>query len=1026
MAISPHIQNILNTTSISDLIYHISNNTSSAIERIQKLFIPILYSQNTDTVLDFYTYDGITYIFDNELSPENKLSILFNNDISKNNIIKYSFYDKEEKEVRKLERDKLIRASYRDFISSDKIYNMMIFINNKLVKWSSMEVVMDYHYTYILIDGMNKNDVEDIKIIFLPSEMTYSENDSVAKTDKQVRFNSNGELDMESDDIVFTFTSEKLHLEYFNDTTILSNISNSKISEANIITFKDKLISNEVIKKVNYNEFIVDSGVESFIFYYEIDYDKIEHIDKVEDKEAARTLYKEASDDEQIKDIMNPLEIYYDYSFNKKEENEQRMIQDIVDYDRTLIDKFTESGVSNLYYTGLQIITSAVDGIYYISSPKKEYESGMLMFVNGELYSNYCDITYKHGRYSIPLTNINTTDKIEFLFFNKVVNCDYPIVSNVETFPISLDTENMNVLAQYVPGEGNRLWKTKDSDNLNNSRKFLYSDKYFYLINNKGIYQYENRGNTVEQITFRECENIIDAYIVNMDTIFVITKDNVVIKYDRNLVMRTKVYLGKDEKVTCIAYNNNHLYYSNNDAVKFLFNVDDNDGSEWSKGTLIKNKSVKFISFIEDTMITLNQPVKKYQIYDNKLYYLITNDSFLRSIDISNNKQIYEDIRIDDFFIIDNTLFYRDESTEDTYNKIYERVFDGTNFGEIKYVYNIFDNPIILCVNNRNRLFVYDNNNTDFITCINTKDYFSDLIWYKIPYNFSDGKITIEDKYLNRQLIVSSNNCFKHYHTTVDVIDTSGVILPKEFSYCKDWDHFMVFLNGKRLDQNSYAITTMKTTTPFIYTALFTSIPLELNDRVDVFYLPRNVADITKEASLSSSGYIEIPFNALPYGLNEHNCMIFLNGRKINYLETKDINFYKIKLNEDVKSLENLNIVQIIFDDKFSQLLQGATSEWDVILDSISSDKVNKLMKCKKVSSDKENSFKEYQATLKTPIYEIFYHYYLTDPESVSEIQLYDFMSADFVIDENDIMIPGVFDASLIDKFKPKKFNPLT
>ena len=323
----------------------------------------------------------------------------------------------------------------------------------------------------------------------------------------------------------------------------------------------------------------------------------------------------------------------------------------------------------------------------------------------------------------------------------------------------------------------------------------------------------------------------------------------------------------------------------------------------------------------------------------------------------------------------------------------------------------------------KNHLLVYDGS---VLSAINIDRLISDKVWYKIPYNLTEDRLlTIDERYRDTNVCLFSNNTFRYYGVKLDEYDVAGVILPREFSYCKEWDQFMVFINGRRLDQNSYCITTMKTTNPFTETSVFMTIPLEYGDVVDVFYLPKKYEDISKFVSVSPTGYITIPKNLLPYGFSENLIMIFLNGRKIDYAITKDINSYQIKIDENIESRHNLTIVKYIYNDEYKEMNKN-TSEWDEIMDSLYYKEKNKLMNGKEIIIGNENSYKEYETTLKTPIYEVLYHYYLTDPSKVKDILLYDFISADFEFDPEGVMVPGAFDATLIDKFKPRKpYDPL-
>ena len=739
---------------------------------------------------------------------------------------------------------------------------------------------------------------------------------------------------MGSNNCTIEFTNSALEVEYFNSPIIKSKIDRAKLTSSNILTFSNGLLSNDSLEQINYNTFKANENVETFIFWSNLSYSDTEHMDKISDKELARDIY-DKTEDSIIKSITNPLEIKYsdihpkdfvkdmidEGRLNVAEETE-KTIKKVLDYDRTLLNDLIKPETISLTYTGLQIITSASSNgcKYRISCPDKSSDSRMMMFVNGELYSLYKDIIFKHGQYYIPVDNIKSDDRVEFLFFTNVENLQYPFTPSSEIIDISIiDTDNIVLLAPYI--HPRIVWDTASLDSLNNVLRFFVIGKLIIAVTKESIIQFEDRGDVVYQIKNFKGEFKDAAFSPKTSNIFVLAEDNIIINYNQSILRQWAIQPKIDGDIEFIEYNNGNLECKVGDLIYTIENVDEvprqSDTTKEAIGPYIHNPNTDF----KDT---------PYFFVTNSINHYILKQS---TNDLSANKNV----------------------------------------------------------------------------------------WYKIPYQkTSSGQVTIDKKYVNKELIAFSNKSFKYYGKVIDKPNISGVILPDDFSYCKNWDQFMVFINGRRLDQNSYAITTMKEGNPFIHTALFTAMPIEYGDRVEVFYLPRKLEDISTQATISSSGYIKIDHTLLPYGFNEDTCLIFLNGKKVRYSITKDVHFYKVKLNEDIGSLDHLNIVKVIFNDTYSKLLQATPSEWDVLMETVPSTQINRLMNYNdNIYNSTENVYTEYQATIKTPIYEVLYHYFLTDPSSASEIHLYDFMDAGFDIDHNGTMVPGVFDASLQDKSKP-------
>lgn len=980
-------------------VEQISRSTTEAISQAQKSFVPTLVSTDKNKILEEYTYNGMIY-------QTSGVAIIFSNCICKN-----------------LHNTVTMKETFLNLFNNNKIYPILIFINDKLIRWSRINIVIDYHYTYFLIDGIKKEDIESLRMYALPIGVDYYEDDDIEFKENQMRFNEDGVLDINSNKVIIEYSMKNLIIKFYEGLEIEPNISRSKITPINFILFKNGVLMDrpeyQIIREYD-NKFSIivedtEATYQSFIFYYNMEYENVEHLDKVSNVELARELFLESDDKAFEKNIMKTLDIDYEKIYSPKEY--EKIVRDIVDYDKSLLNKIFDNDMQSIVYTGAFLKSISRNGYMTLRSPDYHYECGMIMFVNGELYKNYRLITYNSGVFKIPTNDIKASDTVEVLFFNKVINHEYKVKIPPEGLQISslIDQKRMRVLAPYVLLENHISWNYNCND-------IIYD---IYFLYDELIYQTKNENNTLfgkiidkgasfepaHKLTIPDaeanCELINDRY----GNIYALINNKYIYKYNRKGLLLWRFEY--DQEITAIRVKDNVIYIGLNEKLNKLTEVE---------GTIYDSKSfeltscdrISYINFFNNgEIVLLDEDCRFPVMYKDVLYYLREGNLYKK--DNTGNEELLVSGEYSTFTVDDN--YYYLVEWENNENIIRYNRYDSST-EEIR-----IGNGIIKIVRGeRNNIYV--------LTCLNeiikldAVRIENNHVWYKIPYTIDEDRILkVDDRYQNTDITIFSNKCFKYFGTIVNEEDIAGVILPEEFSLCKDWDQFMIFLNGRRLDQTSYAITTMKIKDPFTHTSVFLSIPIEMDDRIDVFYLPTQLKDVSKFLNIDDTGYIEIDHDLFPYGFSNDTAMVFINGRKTNSKISKDIHSYKIKIDEDIPSVHNVNVVQCINDNTYSSLLQGATSDWDLILESLYFKKLNDLMGCKEINIGREASFKEYQATIKTPIYEIFYHYYLSDRTRVSEILLYDFMSADFDFDSAGTMVPSVFDATLIDKFKPKNYK---
>lgn len=270
---------------------------------------------------------------------------------------------------------------------------------------------------------------------------------------------------------------------------------------------------------------------------------------------------------------------------------------------------------------------------------------------------------------------------------------------------------------------------------------------------------------------------------------------------------------------------------------------------------------------------------------------------------------------------------------------------------------------------------------------------------YKDLYN-SNYMITLNNHfYYNKELSISNPNQFRyiHYNAFKDMV---GFTLPKEFAYCREKEKYMVFIDGKKIDQDFFELITNDDDTPIFDLSIYTKIPLYKGSYIDIFYLPFIMDTISTYEEEVNNKDIVIDTSNLTYRLNNYAYLYFINGRKICENELINLNSNKVRLNVDPMS--NLHLVIYRHVDPIECLTDLLMdSDYDKYINSLSEDEINNIIGGIDSISNSEIDIYNETITDRQLIYEIVRDYYMNGDLHISEdafIYEYD----DSIISEED------------------------
>lgn len=208
-------------------------------------------------------------------------------------------------------------------------------------------------------------------------------------------------------------------------------------------------------------------------------------------------------------------------------------------------------------------------------------------------------------------------------------------------------------------------------------------------------------------------------------------------------------------------------------------------------------------------------------------------------------------------------------------------------------------------------------------------------IAFNISYRDTKGNLLLFNNVINNtsnEFTAVSSRKFIYERLYVDQ-KAYRIKLSERFRYCDNQKQYILFINGRRMEDDSFFITVPKYSRPFWGIYVYTRRFVGPEDRVEIFYVPEELYNINTEetpATFGTNGYIETQKNNLNVPYDDDFYLYFINGKKIPYSDIIPIDSHTVRVKSNTKSLLRLNINPIY------------RSTHSVITDYMKSDKVSK------------------------------------------------------------------------------------
>lgn len=342
-------------------------------------------------------------------------------------------------------------------------------------------------------------------------------------------------------------------------------------------------------------------------------------------------------------------------------------------------------------------------------------------------------------------------------------------------------------------------------------------------------------------------------------------------------------------------------------------------------GELTENDTVEFLFFT-------NCNNNEYQFF----YRGVRNIDPLEFVPYNTNNQAHEpNVENDRFYIKDLRLYsYNKENTQ-----IEVEINGGLCTEELK----------IFSATPPKDLLVYP-----------TIDYHFDHIAFPVSERKNGSVELIDKKVIDTTLYAVSSKKFVYERLYVDQ-KAYKIRLGKRFRFCDNQKQYELFINGRRMLNDTFLITIPKITRPFDDIYLYTRRFVNPEDRMELFYLPEELVNINEENDfvLNTNGYLSTDKTKLDVPLDSELFLFWINGKKIpkNYLIPIDM--HTLRMTRDMNNTCPL-IVNPIYKEyipEIKNIINHESSKIDDIVSAIveydsTLAELNTLMDCHTLLTD--------------------------------------------------------------------------
>lgn len=298
---------------------------------------------------------------------------------------------------------------------------------------------------------------------------------------------------------------------------------------------------------------------------------------------------------------------------------------------------------------------------------------------------------------------------------------------------------------------------------------------------------------------------------------------------------------------------------------------------------------------------------------------------------------------------------------------------------------------------------------------------------YEVPFTakrLEDNNIELklgDSFHYDRNLTLASDRQFR-YMSKVLQENAVDVMLSSDFNFCTERNKYMVFINGRKIDNSNFKVTIAKANLPFDDISVYLNLPLVKGDKIEIFYVSEPLEEISLQPKISNNGIVVINRDKISYDLDEELYLVFINGRKMNSTDMKKMNSNRLKIVTDLKSIKNVSIIKHISDNTIlATIFKSIHSDIDNIYDNMELLEIQNIFQTYNTYTDDEKDIKQNEVSMDQVLYHIIQDYYMRPYINNGDVFDYEFDEFESELgqdsDKNNIIT--TMDATKEDKLEP-------